>query len=72
MEIKNIHSMRWATLDKSYVVLVADTNTGNNEEIATPYGEASIIWGAVKAYPVEQIAEYVEPVIVEKPAEDKI
>jgi hypothetical protein len=63
MEIKNIHSMRWALQDKSYVVLVADTNTGNNEEIATPYGEASIIWDAVKAYPVNQIADYVEPVV---------
>jgi hypothetical protein len=63
MEIKNIHSMRWALQDKSYVVLVADTNTGNNEEIATPYGELSIIWDAVKAYPVNQIADYVEPVV---------
>ena len=63
MEIKKIHSMRWATLDKSFVVLIADTNTGNNEEIATPYGEASIIWDAVKAFPVDQIAAYVEPVV---------
>ena len=55
--------MRWALQDKSYVVLVADTNTGNNEEIATPYGELSIIWDAVKAYPVNQIADYVEPVV---------
>lgn len=54
--------MRWATSDKSYVVLFADTNTGSNEQIATPYGEASIIWDAVKSFPVDQITEYVEPV----------
>jgi hypothetical protein len=61
MEIKNIHSMRWALQDKSYVVLIADTNTGNNEEIATPYGEASIIWDAVRTYPIDQIGDYVVP-----------
>jgi hypothetical protein len=65
MEIKNIHSMRWATEDKSYVVLIADTNTGNNEEIATPYGVTSIIWGAVSAFPVEQIADYIAPAVEE-------
>jgi len=63
MEIKKIHSMRWATLDNTFVSLIADTDTGNNEEIGTPYGEASIIWEAVRAFPVDQIDEYVEPVI---------
>ena len=59
--------MRWALEDKSYVVLIADTNTGNNEEIATPYGETSIIWESVQAFPVEEIAAYVAPVIEEQP-----
>ena len=63
MEIKKIHSMRWATEDKTFVVLIADTDTGNNEEIATPYDNTSIIWNAVQAFPVDQIADYVEPVI---------
>lgn len=61
--------MRWATQDMSYVVLIADTNTGNNEEIATPYGETSIIWDAVRAFPVGEIAAYVEPIIVEETQE---
>lgn len=72
MQIKKIHSMRWATEDKSYVGLVADTDTGNNESIGTPYSEASIIWEAVKAFPVDQIGEYVEPVIVEEPTEEQV
>jgi hypothetical protein len=62
MEIKKIHSMRWATEDKSVVGLIADTDTGDNESIGTPYGETSIIWDAVQAFPVDQIADYVEPV----------
>jgi hypothetical protein len=61
MEIKKIHSMRWATPDSSYVVLTADTDTGDNEEIATPYSEESIIWGAVSAFPAAEIGPYVEP-----------
>lgn len=61
MEIKKIHSMKWATEDNSYVVLVADTDTGDNEEIATPYSEESIIWESVRAFPVEQIQPYVPP-----------
>ena len=63
MEIKKIHSMRWATPDNTFVCLFADTDTGNNEEIATPYGELSIIWDAVRAFPIDQISEYVEPVV---------
>lgn len=63
MEIKKIHSMRWAAPDNTFVVLIADTNTGNNEEIATPYDETSIIWNAVRSFPVDQIAEYIEPII---------
>ena len=55
--------MRWATENKSYVVLFADTDTGNNEEIATPYGVDSIIWDSVKAFPVDEIAEYVASVV---------
>jgi hypothetical protein len=63
MEIKKIHSMRWATPDNTFVGLIADTDTGNNESIGTPYDNTSIIWDAVQAFPVDQIAAYVEPVI---------
>jgi hypothetical protein len=63
MEIKNIYSMRWATQDKSYVVLFADTDSGNNEEISTPYGEESIIWHAIKEFPLDQIQSYVAPTL---------
>jgi len=62
MQIKQIHSMRWATPDQAFVVLFADTDTGNNEEIGTPYNGTSIIWEAVQAFPVNEIAAYVEPV----------
>lgn len=64
MQIKKIHSMRWATADKTYVCLFADTNTGNNEEIGTPYNNTSIIWDAIKLFPTDQIAAYVAPVEV--------
>ena len=60
MEIKKIHSMRWATADNTFVCLIADTATGNNEQIGTPYNNTSIIWEAVQAFPVDQIAEYIE------------
>lgn len=63
MQIKQIHSMQWATSDHSFVRLVADTDEDNSQIIGTPYSDLSIIWDAVKAYPVEDIAEYVEPVI---------
>jgi hypothetical protein len=62
MQIKQIHSMRWAPPDQTFVALVADTDTGDNEEIATPYNGASIIWEAVQAFPVNKIADYVKPV----------
>ena len=55
--------MRWATPDNTFVGLVADTDTGNNESIGTPYDNTSIIWEAVQAFPLDQIAKYVEPVI---------
>jgi hypothetical protein len=57
MQIKKIHSMKW-TEDKSYVVLIADTGTGDSEEIATPYNETSIIWADVQAFPVDQIQPF--------------
>ena len=63
MEIKKIHSMRWATKDKTFVALIADTDTGNNEQIGTPYDDRSIIWEAVQSFPVDQITDYVEPAI---------
>lgn len=55
MQVFKIHEMRWGNEDKTFVYLVADTNTGNNELISTPYNEESIIWGAVEAFPVEDI-----------------
>lgn len=61
MEIKKIYEMRWCDEEKAYVLLKADTDTGDNEEIATPYDERSIIWDAVKAFPVDQIGAYVPP-----------
>jgi hypothetical protein len=61
MEIKKIHSMTWSE-DGIYVVLFADTNEGDNLQIATPYNETSIIWDAVRAFPVDQIQPYVAPV----------
>lgn len=65
MQVKKIHSMQWANPEHTYVLLVADTNTGDNEHIATPYNEESIIWDAVRAFSVEQISEYVAPPTVE-------
>lgn len=53
--------MRWANPAKTYVVLVADTTEGENQEISTPYSSESIIWSAVQAYDAESIQEYVEP-----------
>lgn len=61
MQIKKIHSMKWATEDKTFVCLIADTDTGDNEQIGTPYGTDSIIWDAVRAYPVDQIQPYQSP-----------
>ena len=61
IEVKKIYEMKWATEEKTYVILIADTNTGDGEEIATPYSEESIIWDAVRAFPVDQIGEYVAP-----------
>jgi len=62
MQIKIIHSMRWATPDHTFVSIVADTDTGNNESIGTPYDSTSIIWDAVQAFPIDQIDEYVDPI----------
>ncbi len=63
MIVYNIHSMSWGNLEKTGVVLVADTNEGKNLTIATPYSEDSIIWEWVKEFPQDQIAdfEYKEP-----------
>lgn len=58
--------MQWATTEKTCVFLVADTDTGDNEYISTPYSVESIIWDAVRAFPVEQISEYVDPFIEEQ------
>jgi hypothetical protein len=70
MQIKKIHSMRWATPEKTFVGLVADTDTGDNESIGTPYSPESIIWDAVREFPVEQISDYVEPPAIEEDAQE--
>ena len=61
MQITKIYSMWWGDESKTSVGLIADTNEGTNQTIGTPYGTSSIIWDAVRAYPVDQIAEYVPP-----------
>ena len=61
MQIKLIHSMCWGNADHTAVGLNADTDTGINEEIGTPYDATSIIWDAVRAFPVGDIVEYVAP-----------
>ena len=61
MQVKKIHLMQWGTLDKTIVRLIADTDTGDNEEIGTPYSPLSIIWDAVKEFPVDQIQPYQAP-----------
>ena len=55
MQVFKIHQMRWVNEEKSFVSLVADTNTGSHEQICTPYGEESIIWDAVMSFPLDQI-----------------
>lgn len=65
MEIKKIHSVTWGNVDHTGVVLIADTDTGDNQTIGTTYGPESIIWDTLKTFPVDQIAPYVEPVIEE-------
>ena len=66
MKIKKIHSMFWATAEHDTVGLNADTDTGDDQLIGTPYNETSIIWEAVQAFPVDQIAEYAAPIFVDE------
>jgi hypothetical protein len=61
INIKTIHSMRWGSAAHDVVVLDADTDTGDHEQIGTPYDETSIIWEAVSAFPVDQIQPFVPP-----------
>lgn len=61
MQVKKIYKMTWSNYEKTSVMLIADTDTGDKELIATPYSEESIIWDAVKAFPVDQIGVYVPP-----------
>lgn len=58
MEIKKIHLMQWGNAEKTGVRLIADTDAGDNKEIGTPYDETSIIWGAVQAFPVDEIQPF--------------
>lgn len=60
MQVFTIHEMRWANTEQTSVYLVADTSTGNGELIGTPYNAESIIWDAVRAFPVENIQPMVE------------
>lgn len=62
MQIIKIHSMWWGDEDKTSVGLIADTDQGTNLTIGTPYDATSIIWGAVQAFTVAQIANYSKPV----------
>lgn len=59
MKIYKIHSIQWSNVDHTSVFVVADTNQGNGLSIGTPYDKSSIIWDSVKAFPLENIAEYV-------------
>jgi hypothetical protein len=58
MEIKKIHLMQWGDIEKTGVRLIADTDTGDNEDIGTPYGPDSIIWTAVQTFSVEEIQPF--------------
>ena len=57
--------MWWGDEAKTSVGLIADTDQGNELTIGTPYDATSIIWNSVRAFPVNQIADYVEPVQTE-------
>lgn len=61
MQVLAIHEMRWANPEKTSVRLIADTNTGKQELIHTPYNADSIIWDAVRAFPADQIMEMLPP-----------
>lgn len=65
MQITKIHSMWWGDADNTSVGLIADTDQGINLTIGTPYDTTSIIWDAVHAFPVDQIADYVAPAFEE-------
>lgn len=66
MIVNKIHKMAWGDELKTTVMLIADTNTGLNEVIGTPYSEESIIWEAVKIFPIEEIEDYVPQVILQE------
>lgn len=59
MDIIQIHSMCWANPEHTAVQIYADTDTGTNESIGTPYDTSSIIWEKVSAFPISEITEYV-------------
>lgn len=61
MRVLKIYSMTWGNAAQTSVRLVADTDEGSNLEIGTPYSSESIIWDAVRAYPVSQIQPYQPP-----------
>ena len=69
IQITQIHSARWANPEHTMVLLVADTNTGNSEQISTPYSQESIVWQWVQDFPAEQIGEYVEPQLAVPPTD---
>jgi hypothetical protein len=71
MQVFNIHEMRWANVEKNSVYMVADTNTGERELIGTPYNAESIVWSAVRQYPVDQILPMLPPEPITTPAEEE-
>jgi hypothetical protein len=58
MKIKKIHSIQWGDVEMSVVRLIADTDTGDSEEIGTPYGPESIIWEDIQEFPADQIQAF--------------
>jgi hypothetical protein len=66
MIITQIKSMQWMDANKQLVSLIADTSDeGLNLEIGTTYGPESIIWEAIRVFPIDQIKAYVAPLIEE-------
>lgn len=51
--------MQWGDENHTCVGLTADTNAGDNVQIGTPYNDMSIIWNAVKSFPVNEIAAFI-------------
>lgn len=66
MHISKIYEMTWADSAKTTVHVVADTDTGQRENIWTPYSADSIIWNDVKQFPIEDIQPPVISDVIDK------